>query len=104
VEGTAGFTPYGGIKAMHVFPLVDEAVRDDPTVGVFAGVRIGTEAVAISPEIAVFYDRSALGLRDRNWIIVPSFTLHGDELMRRIFGRPPPDPRRPPGYPPRPWP
>ena len=103
VEGAAGFTPYGGIKAMHVFPMVDEAVTDDPTVGVFAGVRIGTEAVGISPEIAVFYDRSALGLRDRNWIIVPSFTLHGDELVSRILGRT--DPRqRPPGYPPRPWP
>lgn len=106
VEGAAAFTPYGGIKAMHVFPMVDEAVTDDPTVGVFAGVRIGTEAVGISPEIAVFYDRSALGLRDRNWIIVPSFTLHGDELVRRLFGTAPdtrPQPR-PPVYPPPRWP
>ena len=104
VEGRGGLTPYGGIKAMHVLPMVDEAVRDDPTVGVFAGVRIGTEALGVSPEIAVFYDRSALGLRDRNWIIVPSFTLHGDELVRRIFGTTPRDTRPRPGYPPRPWP
>jgi len=98
-------TPYGGIKAMHVFPLVQEAVSDDPTLGVFAGARIGTAVLGVSPEIAVFYDRSALGLRDRNWIIVPSFTIHGDELVRRIFGGPgsrPPSPGYPPR--PRPWP
>jgi hypothetical protein len=92
-------TPYGGIKAMQVFPLVEDAVSDDPTVGVFAGVRIGTEALGISPEVAVFYDRSALGLRDRNVIIVPSFTFHGDQLVSRLFGGT--DTRR---YPPRRWP
>lgn len=99
----AGATPYGGIKAMHVIPLVDYAVSDDPTVGVFAGIRIGTDAFAISPELAVFHDRSALGLRDRDWIVVPSFTFHGDELIRRIFGGGR-DTRPPPRYPPRRWP
>lgn len=99
-----GVTPYAGIKAMHVLPMVEEAVSDDPTVGAFAGLRIGTEALGISPEIAVFYDRSALGLRDHNWIVVPSFTFHGDELVRRLFGRIPDTGPRPPGYPPRPWP
>ena len=99
----AGATPYGGVKAMYVLPLVPEAVSDDPTIGAFAGLRIGTAGFAISPELAVFYDRSALGLRDRDWIIVPSFTFHGDELMRRLFGARP-GTARPPGYPPRPWP
>jgi hypothetical protein len=99
----AAATPYGGIKAMHVIPLIDEAVSDDPTVGAFAGLRIGTAAFAISPELAVFYDRSALRLRDRDWIIVPSFTFHGDQLMRMIFGSSPGG-RRPPSYPPRRWP
>jgi hypothetical protein len=98
----ATITPYGGVKAMHVFPLIPEAVSDDPTIGVFAGLRIGTAAFAITPELAVFHDRSALGLRDRDWIIVPSFTFHGEELMRRIFGARPPG--RAPGYPPRRWP
>ena len=82
----AGVTPYGGVKVMQVIPLTREAVSDDPTAGVFAGLRIGTAAFAISPEIAVFHDRSALKLRDRSWIVVPSFTFHGDELMRRLFG------------------
>lgn len=85
-EGVAGVTPYGGLKVMQVIPLTREAVSDDPTAGLFAGLRIGTSAFAISPEIAVFYDRSALELRDRNWIVVPSFTFHGDELVQRLFG------------------
>ncbi|HEX5870419.1 MAG TPA: hypothetical protein VFY65_08390 [Longimicrobium sp.] len=95
----AKVTPYGGLKAMHVLPMVEGAVSDDPTVGAFAGLRIGTAAFAITLELAVFYDRSALGLRDRDWIIVPSFTFQGDELMRRVFGA-----RPGPGYPPRRWP
>lgn len=92
-------TPYGGVKAMHVLPLTREAVRDDPTVGLFAGVRIGTERLGVSPELAVFYDRSALGLRDHNVIVVPSFTLHGSQLIDALLGRSPgspPPPRRPP--------
>jgi hypothetical protein len=94
-------TPYGGFKAMHVLPLREEAVSDDPTLGVFAGARIGTELLGISPEIAVFYDRSALNLRDHNIIVVPSFTFHGNQLLEAILGRPgsrrpplPPGPRR----------
>lgn len=96
------FTPYGGFKAMHVLPMTEEAVRDDPTVGVFAGLRIGTERLGVSPEVAVFYDRSALGLRSNDVIIVPSFTIHGDQLMDALFGRD----RVPPAVPPRrpPWP
>jgi hypothetical protein len=94
-------TPYGGFKAMHVLPLREEAVRDDPTFGVFAGARIGTELLGISPEIAVFYDRSALDLRDHDIIVVPSFTFHGNQLLEALLGRPgsgrpplPPGPRR----------
>jgi hypothetical protein len=93
-------TPYGGFKAMHVLPLTEEAVDDDPTLGVFAGVRIGTERLGVSPEIAVFHDRSALGLRDNEVIVVPSFTIHGSGLLDALLGpswRFPAGPRRP-GY------
>jgi hypothetical protein len=83
-----------------VFPLTDEAVHDDPSVGLFAGIRIGTERLGVSPELAVFYDRSALGLRDHDVIVVPSFTVHGNQLLDALFGRqPPPSPRPPRG----PW-
>jgi hypothetical protein len=93
-------TPYGGLKAIKVFPLTEGAVHDDPTVGLFAGLRIGTERLGVSPEVAVFYDRSALGLRDHNVIVVPSFTVHGSQLLDALLGnRPPPSPRPPRG----PW-
>lgn len=97
---TDRLTPYGGIKAMQVFPLTEKAVKDDPTVGVFAGFRIGTGALGVSPEVAVFYDRSALGLRDEDVIVVPSLTVHGDRLLDALLGgRPPPRARPPRG----PW-
>ncbi|HLM67691.1 MAG TPA: hypothetical protein VK358_09200 [Longimicrobium sp.] len=89
-------TPYGGFKAMQVFPLTEEAVEDDPTIGFFAGLRIGTQGLGVSPEIAVFYDRSALGLRDNDVILVPSLTVHGDQLLDALLGRRPPTYPRPP--------
>lgn len=93
-------TPYGGLKAMKVWPLTEGAVHDDPTVGVFGGLRIGTERLGVSPELAVFYDRSALGLRTSNVIVVPSFTFHGDELIDALLGRRPyRAPPRGPGWP-----
>lgn len=91
-------TPYGGAKAMKVWPLTEAAVHDAPTVGVFGGVRIGTERLGVSPELAVFHDPSALRLRRGDVIVVPSLTFHGSELMDAIFGRRTyrAPPRRPP--------
>ncbi|HEX2722938.1 MAG TPA: hypothetical protein VHM24_08470 [Gemmatimonadaceae bacterium] len=68
-------TPYGGLRAMQVVPLEKGAVHDSPTIGGFAGMRIGHSDFAISPEIGVFYDRSALKLREGNIIIVPSVSI-----------------------------
>src|SRR5690606_38976031 len=55
--------PYGGVRGMQVIPLSSEAVSDSPTLGGFAGVRIGTQDQAVSPEVGFYYDRSALNLR-----------------------------------------
>ena len=62
---------------MHVLPISSGAVSDTPTVGVFGGMRlrIGT-SFSLSPELGVYHDQSALGLRDSDVILVPSITLH----------------------------
>jgi hypothetical protein len=61
-------------------------VHDDPTLGGFIGLRIGDDSLGVSPELGVFYDRSALGLRERNVIYVPALTVHG-EALARLFRR-----------------
>ena len=73
--------PYGGLRAMHVLPLNETAASDLPTFGGFVGVRLGSNELGISPEIGIFYDSPALGLREHNIIVVPAITLHGDELF-----------------------
>lgn len=78
--------PYGGIRGMHVIPLSRYAVSDRPTLGGFLGLRIGRSDFGISPEIGVYYDPSALELRERRWIIVPAVSIHGRELLNALGG------------------
>lgn len=80
------FTPYGGIRAMQVFPINRGAVHDSPTIGGFFGTRFGSLTAGISPEIGIFYDRSALGIRKRSVLFVPAITLHGG-IGQFPFGR-----------------
>ena len=77
--------PYGGIRVMQVLPLSSTAVRDTPTAGAFAGMRIGTADQGVSPEIGVYYDRSALHIRSSTFIIVPSLTVQGVSLRDLLF-------------------
>lgn len=77
-EDNDRFTPYGGLRAMQVFPLDAGAVHDTPTVGGFFGFRLGTRTAGISPELGVFYDKSALKIHKGNILIVPAITVHGD--------------------------
>jgi hypothetical protein len=78
----ASVVPYGGVRAMQAFPLSDIARSDDPTVGGFGGLRIGRGKVGLSLEVGVFYDPSALELRESDVIVVPSITLHGRGIGR----------------------
>lgn len=87
----ASVVPYGGARVMQVLPIVDGAVRDSPTAGVFFGLRLGTADLGISPELGVFYDRSALNLRDQSVIVVPAVTLYSTGFLSRL-----PVPRLPP--------
>lgn len=85
----AVLTPYGGLRVAQVARLSQSAVNDSPTAGGFLGVRIGSEELGVSPEVAVYYDRSALGLRSGNVIVVPAVVVHGSKLIDLFSGRPP---------------
>ena len=80
----ASFVPYGGLRAMHVMPISQGAVTDKPTLGVFGGVQIGDAEFAIRPELGVFYDHSALGLRSGDLIFVPAITLRRAPRRNRV--------------------
>ena len=68
-------TPYGGIRVMQVFPMSRTAVHDTPTAGGFLGLRMRFGDVEVSPELGVYYDHSALGIRSSSYIIVPGVSL-----------------------------
>jgi len=77
-------TPYGGLRVGQVLPLSREAASDSPTAGGFLGLRIGKEQLGVSAEVGVFYDRSALGVRSSEVIVVPALVLHGEDLINAI--------------------
>jgi hypothetical protein len=81
-------TPYGGLRVMQVFPMSRSAVHDTPTAGGFVGMRMRFGDIDVSPELGVYYDHSALGIRSTNYIIVPGVSLTPRTL------RPPHRPRR----------
>ena len=76
--------PYGGLRIMQVAPLNADAVHDEATMGGFVGVRFGRATMGISPEVGVFHDRSALGMRTSSVVVVPTITIHGNELLERL--------------------
>lgn len=78
------FTPYGGLRVAQVLPLASGAPSDSPTAGGFFGLRIGKEQLGVSAEVGVFYDRSALGVRSSNVIVVPALVVHGQDLIKAI--------------------
>lgn len=71
----AAIMPYGGLRVMQVMPIASGAVNDSPTMGAFGGLQLGDPSFTIRPELGVFYDHSALGLRSRNVIFVPAVTF-----------------------------
>ena len=59
------------------------AVKDPPTIGSFGGLEAGGRNRGVFPELDVFYDRSALGLRSNDSVVVPSIALHEGVTERR---------------------
>ena len=86
--------PYGGLRAMQVVPITRGAVHDSPTIGGFFGMQLGAAGFALRPELAVYYDRSALDLRSGSIIAVPAITVQrgnggGRRLPVPVLGRVP---------------
>jgi hypothetical protein len=79
-------TPYGGLRLMQTLPLSEGAAHDLPTVGPFGGIRLGSPDLGVSLEVGVFYDDSALDIRERDFVVVPSVSLHGARLLEVLRG------------------
>jgi hypothetical protein len=67
--------PYYGVRVMQTIPITAGALSDQPTIGVFGGLQLGNRWFSLRPELGVFYDHSALGIRKSDLLIVPAFTL-----------------------------
>lgn len=76
---------YGGLRVMQTYPIDEFALKDTPSLGAFVGFRWGTADRGVTPELAIYYDESALQIRERNVIFVPSVTLTGIGFLGRIF-------------------
>ena len=81
--------PFGGLRAMQVAPITAGAPSDSPTIGAFGGVQLGDGGFTVRPELGVFYDRSTLGVRSTNFIVVPAVTIQrrsrrADSPMRTL--------------------
>jgi hypothetical protein len=83
---TGSMVRYGGLKAMHTLPIASGALTDTPTIGGFLGFRIQSGETTLAPELGVYYDRSATGIRSGSIVVVPAVTLRGISFPRRIFG------------------
>ena len=68
---------------MHA--LIRRVIAASP---VFGGVQIGDTEFAIRPELGVFYDHSALGLRSSDIIFVPAITLRRAPRRHRAEASP----------------
>lgn len=72
---------YGGLRIMQVAPLSAGAPHDLPTAGGFFGLRFGSRDIAILPELGVYYDHSALGLRRSDLLLVPAISVQLDRIF-----------------------
>jgi hypothetical protein len=68
-------TPYGGLRVMQVFPMSRSAVHDSPTAGGYVGVRLRFGDMDVTPELGVYHDKSALGVRSTSYIVVPGVSI-----------------------------
>jgi hypothetical protein len=84
--------PFGGLRAIQVIPIAYGAVHDRPTIGAFGGAQLGDRSFTVRPELGIFYDHSALGIRRADVIFVPAITIQRRRRREDDFrlGRPRP--------------
>lgn len=80
------YMPFGGLRMLAVLPISQGAVSDSPSIGGFVGLRMGDLDFAITPEIGVYRDPSALGFRRTKVIVVPAITISGERILDRLRG------------------
>jgi len=82
----ATLTPFGGARAMQVVPITTGAVKDSPSLGLFGGAQISGGGMTLRPELGIYYDRSALKMRQGNVIFVPAVTVQRRRRERSDLG------------------
>lgn len=81
-EPLGEWTPYGGVRAQFLGPFGSDN-ESVGAVGVFGGIRLGEEDLAILPELGIFYSPTeAFG--ETNWIVAPSVSVRGEGLLRAL--------------------
>jgi len=85
----APIAPFGGLRAIQVMPISQGAVSDKPTIGAFGGAQVGNRYFTVRPELGIFYDHSALGVRKRDVIFVPAITLQRRRRESSDLPKPP---------------
>jgi hypothetical protein len=76
-------TPYGGLRVMQVIPMSRSAVRDTPSAGGYVGMRMRFGDMDVSPELGLYHDKSALGVRSTSYIIVPGVSVTRHRVSNR---------------------
>lgn len=75
-----GVTWYGAARILQVAPLSSGAVHDQPSIGATIGAEIRVGDGGVLPELSIYHDPSALGIRRSQFIFVPAVSLRGSWL------------------------
>jgi hypothetical protein len=68
---------------MQVIPMSRSAVRDTPSAGGYVGMRMRFGDMDVSPELGLYHDKSALGVRSTSYIIVPGVSVTRHRVSNR---------------------
>jgi hypothetical protein len=72
--------PYAAARVMQVVPLNADAREDDPVAGLAIGFQFGDRHHSVGPELAVYYDRSVLGLNANRILVIPALVIRSQGI------------------------